>query len=170
MVISNLDQQFIQDLGGVYDAEYRFLAAHHEMFQQASDEPLQQVLRNHIVQTEEQLQILDRVFAALAQTLRRVRCDAAAGLVAVGQKRTGETGSAALRDLAIATAGLKVEHYEIASYTTLIAGAEALRRPDLAALLRANLAQEVQTAQQLEQRYPALLQRAQRSAGERAHR
>jgi ferritin-like metal-binding protein YciE len=161
MAISTLQEKFVHDLGDIYDAEHRFLEAQQEMMQQASDSRLQTMIREHMSQTEQQIKNLEQVYGALGEKPRRVKCDAAAGLVTEGQKGMKEaSGNPALRDCMIAGAAAKVEHYEIASYRGLISGAEQIGQNEVVRLLRQNLQQEEQTAQKIEQSAPQLLQQA----------
>ncbi len=161
MAISTLQEKFVHDLGDIYDAEHRFLEAQQEMMQQASDSRLQTMIREHMSQTEQQIKNLEQVYGALGEKPRRVKCDAAAGLVTEGQKGMKEASSnPALRDCMIAGAAAKVEHYEIASYRGLISGAEQIGQSEVVLLLRQNLQQEERTAQKIEQSAPQLLQQA----------
>ena len=161
MAISTLQEKFVHDLGDIYDAEHRFLEAQQEMMQQASDSRLQTMIREHMSQTEQQIKNLEQVYGTLGEKPRRVKCDAAAGLVTEGQKGMKEAaGNPALRDCMIAGAAAKVEHYEIASYRGLISGAEQIGQNEVVRLLRQNLQQEEQTAQKIEQSAPQLLQQA----------
>ncbi len=74
----------------------------------------------------------------------------------------------ALADLAINGGCSKVEHYEIASYRGLIAGAEQMRQTEIVSLLKENLQQEENTAQALESSMPTLLQKAAQTASQSA--
>ena len=78
-------------------------------------------------------------------------------------------GVPALLDCVINGAAGKVEHYEIASYRGLIAGAELMGQEQVVALLRENLSQEEQTAQLVEQSEPTLLRKALQQEGQAAH-
>jgi ferritin-like metal-binding protein YciE len=53
------------------------------------------------------------------------------------------------RDVAIIMASQKVEHYEIASYGTLVQLAETMGNTDLAAILQTTLDEEKQTDENL---------------------
>jgi len=156
-----MEEKFIHEIGDIYDAEHRFLEAQQQMLQQASDSKLKTMIQEHIGQTEQQIQNLEQVYQALGQQPKRIKCDAATGLVTEGQKTMKEAaGNPALLDCVIAGAASKVEHYEIASYRGLIAGAEQMGQAEVLKLLRANLQQEEQTAQRIEQSTPQLLQHA----------
>jgi ferritin-like metal-binding protein YciE len=160
MSISTLEEKFVHDLGDIYDAEHRFLEAQQEMLQQAHAGELKTMIREHISQTEAQIRNLEEVYTAIGAKTKRVKCDAAAGLVTEGQKGMKEAGEPGIRDCVIAGAAAKVEHYEIASYRGLITLCEELGQNAALRLLKENLKQEEQTAQRVEKSVPELLQKA----------
>jgi len=169
MAIKTLEEKFQHGLGDIYDAEHRFLDAQQTMLESATDATVQANLKKHIAETEEQIVNLTKVHELLGLTAKRETCDAAAGLVSEGSKLLKETKDVpALADLAINGSCTKVEHYEIASYRGLIAGAEAMGQTEVATLLSANLEQEENTADTLEDGMPALLEKAMQTASKSA--
>src|SRR5215212_5690112 len=78
------------------------------------------------------------------------------------QKGLGEAHqSPELVDSVIISAAIKVEHFEIASYRTLITGAQQMgQQEEVVNLLNQNLQEEEQTAQIAEQSAPDLIQKA----------
>jgi ferritin-like metal-binding protein YciE len=165
MAIKTLQEKFMHGLGDIYDAEHRFFEAQQKMLPNADSEEVQMSLETHIAETEQQIVNLTKVYEILGQKAQRVSCDAAAGLVKEGDKLLSETKDVpALADLAINGSCSKVEHYEIAAYRGLIAGADAMGQTDIARLLSENLRQEENTAQKLEMGMPALLQQAMKTA------
>jgi len=160
MPISTPDEKFLHEVGDIYDAEHRFLEAQQLMLQQASDKTLKTMLEEHIGETEGQIKNIEQVYELLGQKPKRVKCHAAVGLVTEGQKTMEEAESPALRDCVIAGAQAKVEHYEVASYRTLVMGAEGMGQEEIAKILKKNLKQEEQTAKKVEASAPELLQKA----------
>ncbi len=165
MKINTLDEKFAHELQDIYDAEHRFLEAQQEMMQQATSTKLQGMIQTHIRETEGQIKNLEQIFSLIGEKAKRVKCDAAAGLVSEGQKSMQEAGTPEIRDCLIAGSAAKVEHYEVASYRGLVMGAQQTGNQELAALLQQNLLEEEQTAQKLEAAAPLLLQTAMRSEG-----
>lgn len=169
MAIKTLEEKFIHGLGDIYDAEHRFLDAQQTMLPNASSSTVQAALKKHITETEQQIVNLTKVYEVLGLTAKRIACDAAKGLVTEGDKLLKETKDVpALADLAIVGGCSKVEHYEIASYRGLIAGAEQMGQTDVARLLSENLQQEENTAQTLESSMPTLLKQAMQTASKTA--
>jgi ferritin-like metal-binding protein YciE len=116
------------------------------------------MIREHITQTEAQIKNLEEVYSTIGAKAKRVKCDAAAGLVTEGQKGMKETATQPhLRDCMIAGAAAKVEHYEIASYRGLVTLCQELGQDSALGLLKENLKQEERTAQLVEQHVPELL-------------
>ena len=169
MAITTLKEKFIHGLGDIYDAEHRFLDAQQKMLPNATSPTVQTLLQKHIAETEQQIINLTKVHEILGLTAKRVTCDGAAGIVNEGDKLLKETMDVpALADLAINGGCSKVEHYEIASYRGLIAGAEQMGITDVVRLLTENLQQEENTAQALESSMPTLLQKAIQTASQSA--
>jgi len=161
MAIRTLDEKFAHGLGDIYDAEHQFLQAMQEQLQQATDPTVQQLLTTHIAQTQQQIENLQQVFSLLGRQAQRQPCDAAKGIVTEGKKLMKECqDNPGLVNLAIGSADSKVEHYEIATYRDLIAGAQMMNQPQVLQLLQQNLQQEEQTAALIEQNTPMLLQKA----------
>lgn len=161
MMIYTLEEKFIHDLASIYDAEHRFFEAQQEMLPQVSSPRLRAMIEEHLVQTKQQIGNLEAIYVQLGSPPARMTCDAAAGLVAEGQKGMAEAQpNSSVRDFVIAGSQAKVEHYELAAYRTLIAAAEGMGQRVIVSLLRQNLEQEEQTARRVEQSVPELLERA----------
>ena len=160
MPINTPDEKFLHEVGDIYDAEHRFLEAQQLMLEQASDPALKTMIQDHIGETEGQIQNIERLYEMMGQKPKRVKCYAAAGLVEEGRKTMEEAQGAALRDCVIAAAQAKVEHYEVASYRTLLMGAEGMGQNDAVKLIKQNLKQEEQTVKKVEQSAPQLLEKA----------
>ncbi len=161
MTINSLNEKFLFELSGLYDAEHQFLVAMQDMVGQAQDDTLRVMLQEHIEQTEGQIRNLELVFGRLGQTPRRIALATPAGLVADGQQLLLATsGNPVLRNCAIAGAQAKVEHHEVACYRGMVAGAELMGDAEVLRLLRENLHQEERTAALAEQVARTLVQAA----------
>lgn len=162
--ISTLDEHVVHGLSDLYDAEHRFLEALKTMLEHASDAGLKKLIREHVTQTEEQIANLEEAYTIVGAKAKRVKCDAAAGLVSEGEKGLKEAAeSPELLDCMIASSLVRVEHYEIAGYRSLVAAAETKDEPTLVELLRRNLEQEELTAQKIETSTNGLLRKARRA-------
>lgn len=165
MAITTARQQFLHELSDIFDAEHRFLQGQHEMLTQATDPQLKEMLREHIRQSEHQVENLETAFRTLNAPREYLACEAAQGLVSEAKKAIGAAEDGALRDALIAGAADKVEHYEIASYRYLVTEARLLGQSDVMTLLEENLRQEEQTSHRIEASAPILQQKALASDG-----
>ncbi len=150
----------MHELCELYDAEHRFVEGQEEMVQAASDQDLQSSIQQHIEQTRGHIQNLEQVFAHLGQDPQRETNEVAQGLVSEAQEGIQEAQNEAIRDCAIVSAVMKVEHFEMGSYRGLITGAQQMRQREAVGLLQQNLQEEEQTAQIAEQSAPELIQKA----------
>lgn len=137
-------------LKDMYDAEQRFAAALSTMRQNAHDPSLADGFERHREVTLHQVERLARVFDEIGSRARREECPAARGLVREYEKFVEAEGTNGAHDAFAATAGLKVEHYEIASYRALIDLAEFCGFGGAARLLKQNLAEEEQAAAEMQ--------------------
>ena len=156
MPINTSEEKFEHELADMYDAEHQFLEAMGKMRESASDPKLQEMLEEHMQQTEEQIAKLQEVFSELGKEPERQECMGAKGLVAEATKMMEEAGSPELRDAVIVGAATKAEHYEMVSYGDLIDGAEMMKKRKAVKLLTENREQEVSTARRLERISPRL--------------
>ena len=161
MAMTTLQEKFAHDLGDIYDAEHRFLEAQQDMLEHAKAAELKTMIREHIIQTEEQIRNLEEVYEMIGSKAKRVKCDAATGLVIEGQKGMKEAADhSAILDCVIAGSAEKVEHYEIVSYRGLITLCKEMGQSTVISLLEHNLHQEEQAAKLVEQSIPKLIQKA----------
>jgi ferritin-like metal-binding protein YciE len=164
MAISNLQELFVHGLAEMQDAEERFIEAQKKMLSKASNDTLQSMLKEHIGQTSEQLEQIKNLASSLETSLPQATNSVAKSLVEEGEKMIEQAGdNSALRDVVIAEAISKVEHFEIGSYQPLIAAAEQMGHRTAAQKLNGILQQEEMTAQKVVKNAPSLLKQAQSS-------
>src|SRR3712207_1787978 len=153
MPITSAQEKFVHALSVLYGAENQFLQAQQQMLDQTSDEELKGLLRTHIDESQQQVENLEEVFSQMDQEVHDETSEAARGLISDAQRSLQEAQAEAIRDTLIADAQAKVEHFEIACYRALIAGAVQMELGDeVESLLEQNLQQEERTAQMVEQR------------------
>src|SRR5215218_3447973 len=162
MPIANMQELFLHELAEIYDAEHTIVFGLQAMDQGASDEDLRSAIQNHLEQTQGHIQNLEQAFNQLGQEPYRETNEIAQGAAKELQKGLGEAHqSPELVDCVIISAAIKVEHFEIASYRTLITGAQQMgHQEEVVNLLNQNLQEEEQTAQIAEQSAPNLIQKA----------
>ncbi len=158
--ISDAQELFVHELGEIYDAEHQFIEGQQEMIQNATDEDLKGAIREHLGQTEQHASNIERVFAQLGQEARRETNEVAQGLVSEAQEGIQEAQSNTLRDAAIVSAVIKVEHFEMGSYRSLVTAAHLMGQTEIERLLKENIQQEEEMARTAEQSAEELLSKA----------
>jgi len=140
---------FIHELSDAYSAEKQMTRSLPRMARAATDPQLRQAFELHLEETQAQVERIDRVVELLEIKLRRVKCQAMEGLVEEGKDLIELIDKGPVLDAALIGAAQKVEHYEIASYTTLCLLADKLGYSEAVTLLKASLAEEEATDQKL---------------------
>lgn len=164
MTINTTREKFLHGLCDIYDAEQRFHEAQQQLLQLTQDETLRQAIEQHIGETEQQVHNLEQIFALLGAPPQRQTCDAAMGLITESQKTIRHAGNKAIRDCLILDSLAKIEHYEMASYRSLVIDAQYVDNGEVKLLLQEILKQEEDTAHKLEMADPLLIEKAMQSA------
>jgi ferritin-like metal-binding protein YciE len=149
MSITNLEEVFVHELKDILDAERQLVKALPKMAKAASSEELQAAFEEHKSVTEEHVGRLETIFQSLDKAARGKKCAGMEGLVEEGSELIKEEEPGAPLDAALICAAQKVEHYEIASYGSLIAYAKLLGMDDAVDLLETTLAEEKETDEKL---------------------
>lgn len=166
MPIANTQDLFVHELCEVYDAEHRFTEGQQEMVENTTDENLRSAIQEHLEQTREHASNVERVFEDLGVEARRETNEVAKGLVSEAQEGIQESQSAALRDCAIVSAVIKVEHFEMGSYRGLVTAAQLMGRSEAEQLLKRNMDEEERTAKLAESTSEQLLRKAMKEEGQ----
>jgi ferritin-like metal-binding protein YciE len=140
--IKTLDDMLLHGLHDIYYAEHQITKALPKMIDLATNRDLVQGLRNHLEETNKQIERLDQVFKKLGTRPSGTDCPAIDGLIKEANEVAGEIDDKAVLDAAIVANAQAVEHYEIARYGTLIAWAEELGHDDIVRFLTTNLNEE----------------------------
>jgi Mn-containing catalase len=139
-----LEHLLTNDLRDLLHAEGQLVKALPKMAAAAQSPALRRAFEAHLDQTKGQVDRLKEVFTLLGTAAKGKPCKGMAGLVEEGEEMIAEGGQMdpAAADLALISAAQKVEHYEIAAYTTARRLAQQAGLPEVAALLSASLAEE----------------------------
>jgi ferritin-like metal-binding protein YciE len=140
---SQLEKLFLDQLKDIYWAEKHLTKALPKMIKAATTEELQQALENHLNETEEQVTRVEEVFGLFDHKPQAKKCDAMQGLIKEGDSIVEETEEGSMtRDAGIIMASQKIEHYEIATYGTLVQFEKTMGRDDAATILTSILNEE----------------------------
>jgi ferritin-like metal-binding protein YciE len=151
MSVDTMRDLFVFELRDVYHAEKQLLKALPKMARAAKAPELQQAFQAHHAETETHVERIESIFDELATAKRGRHCEAMEGLVDEGEERIEELPEGELRDAALIVAAQKVEHYEIASYGSLVALANQLKLDAIAQRLAETEAEEKKADEDLTQ-------------------
>lgn len=150
MKVKTLLDLFIHDLSDVYSAEKQITRALPKMIRAASEPKLKEAFQHHLEETQDQIERLDQLVEAHEEVrIVRMKCHALEGLVEEAQELIEATEPGPVRDAGLIGAAQKVEHYEIATYGTLIALAIKLQLGEASSLLKETLDEEKNTDHKL---------------------
>lgn len=145
----SLRDLFVDELKDIYWAENALTKAIPKMIANASNPEIIKGFEKHLAETQNQVKRLEDVFSSLGEKAEAKKCEAMAGITKEAEEIMSETEMGDVRDAGILSAARKVEHYEIATYGTLIAFANKLGEKTAAKLLQSNLDEETATDSKL---------------------
>jgi ferritin-like metal-binding protein YciE len=136
---------FLDQLADLYDAEKQLCVAIPKMAAAAHSIELQQAFRHHLLETEDHVLRLERIFHELGREPMRETCPAMSGMIQEGSMVIDASGEPTVKDAALIAAAQRIEHYEIAAYGTARSFAEYLGHSFSAEQLDKTLAEEKAT-------------------------
>lgn len=140
-----LETFFVNELKDIYGAENQIIEALPRMHDAASSLKLQEAFDDHMQITYRQISRLEEVFDKLDMEAEAKDCEAMDGIIEECETIIDETeDDTATRDVGLVMAAQKVEHYEIASYGTLVQLARTLGHDDIAEILKTTLNEEME--------------------------
>lgn len=143
---SLLEKLFIAMLKDILWAEQHLVEVLGRMQEAATTDALQEAFEDHKYMTQKQISRLEKVFALLSKEAEPKKCDAMEGLTKEAEAMIAETKEGTMtRDAALIIAAQKVEHYEIATYGSLVQVAVTLGYGQVAAILDNTLREEEET-------------------------
>ncbi len=149
MAVKTVADLFLHELSDTYSAEKQMTRSLPKMARAASDPQLAKAFLDHLDETRGQVERIDKIVELTALRLKRIKCAAMEGLVEEGNDLIEEIDKGQVLDVALIGAAQKVEHYEIASYTTLVTLAGKLGYDEAVTLLQESLAEEKATDEKL---------------------
>ncbi|MBS1606889.1 MAG: ferritin-like domain-containing protein [Bacteroidetes bacterium] len=149
---SKLEELFIDELKDIYWAEKQLVKTLPRLKKAATSDELRQAFDNHTTETQGHVQRLEQAFEMLGKKAQAKKCDAMQGITEEGQEVIEDTDKGtSTRDVGLIMAGQKAEHYEIATYGSLIQIAKTLGHNNVARLLQQTLEEEKKADQLLTQ-------------------
>lgn len=142
MARTTVEDLFIHELSDVYSAEKQITKALPRLAKASTNPTLAEAFKSHLEETQGQIERIDKIVELTGFKLKRMKCAAMEGLVEESKELLEEIEKGEVLDAALIGACQKVEHYEIASYGTLIAMAKHLGKAEVADILEQTLAEE----------------------------
>src|SRR5581483_66091 len=149
MQTSPMQQFLVEQLRTLYDAEKQLTKALPRMAKAASDEELADGFRRHAEQTRQQAARIEQIFQTLGVKARGATCAPMQALIEEGQQIMSSEMEDAVRDIGLASAARRVEHFEMAAYDALSAAAQATKQTEITQLLQETLREETATDKEL---------------------
>jgi ferritin-like metal-binding protein YciE len=149
MKLDTLKDLYIHELKDLYSAEKQIIKALPKMVKAATNDELASDFQEHLEQTREHAERLERVLSGLGQSTRGPKCKGMEGLLAEGAEMIEEEADAEVRDAGLIAAAQRVEHYEIAGYGTARTYASLVEDKEGKKLLQMTLDEEADTDKKL---------------------
>ena len=147
---SRLQEFFHDELKDNYWAEKHIVSALPKMKKAATSTELQAAFEEHLGVTKTHVTRLEKAFELLGEKAQAKKCEAMEGILREGDSIVEDTeDGTATRDVGLIMAAQKVEHYEIATYGSLVQVAKVLGHEDIAALLTETLSEEKEADESL---------------------
>jgi len=143
--ITTLQEVFVDQLKDLFSCESQLIKALPKMAKAATAPDLKKGFLAHLEQTKEHAERIKKICESLKAKPTGKKCQATAGLVEEGKEAIEENATPETKDVMLIAAGQRVEHYEIAGYTSACSLAKALDLPAAVKLLSLTLSEEVAT-------------------------
>jgi ferritin-like metal-binding protein YciE len=143
--ITSLQEVLVDQLKDLYSAETQITKALPKMAKAAGSPDLKKGFLLHLSQTKEHAVRIKAICDNLKEKATGKKCMATAGLVEEGQEAIDENATTEAKDVMLIAAAQRVEHYEIAGYTSATSLAKALGLTSVVKTLSTTLGEEVAT-------------------------
>ncbi len=146
MRTSEFREFFIDEIKDIYWAEQHLAKALPKLKKASTSQQLAAAFDKHTKETEEQIKIVEKVFQLLGEKPEAKKCEAMDGILKEADSIIDDTEKNTFtRDAALILAAQKAEHYEIASYGTLVIFAKHMGEDEIAKNLKTILDNEKET-------------------------
>lgn len=132
------EEAFNFKLGATLKMEQKVLDILDDNIEEAQDEDVKDLLREHRTESEQHVRTVENVFTLFGWDVDDSPCPAIEGLEKEGKATVKKTDESIV-DSVILQGALEVEHHEIGVYENLILNAEAMGREEVVTELRRNL-------------------------------
>jgi ferritin-like metal-binding protein YciE len=152
-----LREVMLEELRDLYSAENQLVKALPKLAKAAEDAELEKAFSEHLEETKGQVERLKQVFTLLQEKPTGKHCKGMEGLVEEGKEAIDEEEEGEAYDIGLIGAATRVEHYEIAGYTAVIAMLKGLGLEEAAGHLAETLNEENSALEKLEGKIEELI-------------
>lgn len=149
MALDSLEDLLLDELRDLYDAELQIAKVLPRLAKRVRTPALRAALADHLEETESQVARLEEVFDELGVRGTGRKSRAIHGLLDEALDLIDVDGADSVRDAALIVAIQRVEHYEIATYGTVITHAAMVGHTHVARRLEPSLQEEKQADERL---------------------
>jgi ferritin-like metal-binding protein YciE len=142
MKLKSLHDLYVDELKDLYNAENQLVKALPKMAKAASNPELAKAFRDHLEETQAQVERLEQIFERLEISPKGKKCKAMEGLIEEGKEVMEDAADPMVKDAALISAAQRVEHYEMAGYGCVRTFAHLLGDEAAADLLQETLNEE----------------------------
>jgi ferritin-like metal-binding protein YciE len=143
MKLSKLKELFVEQLQDVYWIEIKLVLLMRQLMEAVTSPQLVDAFSVHREETKEQVRRLEDIFEAIGEPVVASKCSAMEGIMEEADYiiYTTDDGSTQ-RDAGLIIAMQKAEHYQIATYSSVVQLAETLGYPEAKIALEFTLGEE----------------------------
>jgi ferritin-like metal-binding protein YciE len=143
MEVKSLEKLFVMQLKDIYSAEKQLADAFPKIIKAASNKELKMILREHLDQTKLQALRVQRIFQELGNYKPSgENCNIIEDILDEIEDLMEENGESDILDAEIICALQKIEHYEIACYSSVVTYAKMLGNEMASEMLQESLDEE----------------------------
>jgi ferritin-like metal-binding protein YciE len=142
MPLESPRELFVHELADMLSAEHIIAGVLPVLSKEALHPEVKKAFTEHETETKEHIRRLNQAFKVLGETPEKTTCHAAEGLKEEHDALLEEQPTPEILQMGDLGGAAKTEHYEIASYTAAAQMATDLGEREVAAILKATLAEE----------------------------
>ena len=151
MALQTLEDVLKHQLKDLYSAGNQAVNALPDIANATQSPQLQDALNQHVDETKQQLEKLERVAQIMDFSLEGEFCHGMEGLIKEGKEHVGEHEQGAALDATIIAAVQRMQHYGMAGYGSSVTYARQLNQEEVESILNEILEEEKSTDQKLSQ-------------------
>jgi ferritin-like metal-binding protein YciE len=144
-IMTTLHEVLVDQLKDIYSSETQITKALPKLAKAATNPDLKKGFLSHLEQTKVHVERIKSICDSLKEKPTGKKCAATAGLVEEGGEAISENATPEIKDVLLIAAARRVEHYEIAAYTSAIDAAKALGLAAVVKTLSTTLTEEEAT-------------------------